>query len=177
MLFNFQSFIEKLRADEQKKIELDKYEQCYGQITGSIEEQVWYKEYLINFKKVEYNVPEELRAEFDWELLGRLCVGSFSSETSILITSESILPDLEVSVKSGEDTVIKKINELWSFQILRLYEIYIEEQQNLQVLVKTDKNEANAILSQRQARLQRWDKSFKVTSIKREAQSYIDELD
>ena len=52
--------------------------------------------------------------------------------------------------------MVKKVEELWSFQVLRLYEIYIEEQMNLQILMKEDEKEKAAIVGQRQARLQRW---------------------
>jgi len=47
-----------------------------------------------------------------------------------------IVYDLTISVKNGDQIVVKKVIELRSFQIMRLYEIYIEEQMNLQVLTK-----------------------------------------
>jgi hypothetical protein len=46
---------------------------------------------------------------------------------------------------------------LWSFQILRLYEIYIEEQMNLQILMnEEDEWEKEALISERQVRLKKW---------------------
>ena len=48
------------------------------------------------------------------------------------------------------------VSELRSFQILRLYEIYIEEQMNLHALKHADENEKNAIEQERNMRLQRW---------------------
>ena len=50
----------------------------------------------------------------------------------------------------------KRVSELWSFQIIRLYEIYVEEQMNLQILLKEEENEAEAITGQRHIRLERW---------------------
>ena len=37
--------------------------------------------------------------------------------------------------------LVKKLSELWSFQILRLYEIYIEEQMKLFSLLKEEEEE------------------------------------
>jgi L-rhamnose mutarotase len=48
------------------------------------------------------------------------------------------------------------VSELRGFQILRLYEIYIEEQMNLQILIAEDEKEKEAIMSQRESRQNRW---------------------
>ncbi len=48
------------------------------------------------------------------------------------------------------------MSELRGFQILRLYEIYVEEQMNLQILIAEDEKEKEAILAQREARQSRW---------------------
>jgi hypothetical protein len=49
---------------------------------------------------------------------------------------------------------------LWSFQILRLYEIYIEEQMNLQILMEEENEdgewEREALISEREVRLKKW---------------------
>jgi hypothetical protein len=50
---------------------------------------------------------------------------------------------------------VKKVSELRSFQIQRLYEIYVEEQLNLQILKHEDENEKNAIEQERIMRLKR----------------------
>ncbi len=167
MLFNFQSFIEELREKEDKKELIEKYEKFFGKISWDLKDQIWYKEYLINFKTISFLVPDELKSEFDRALLLQLVSGSFSSECYFekpeikewedfpLNENWEKLRDLTIAVKSWDQSVVKKVSELWSFQILRLYEIYIEEEMNLQVLIKEDEKEAAAILSQRQARLQR----------------------
>jgi hypothetical protein len=64
--------------------------------------------------------------------------------------------DLTISVKSGDQSVTKRVSELRSFQIIRLYEIYIEEEMNLQILLKEEEKEAEAIIGQRHLRLERW---------------------
>ncbi|MBR6908369.1 hypothetical protein IKN40_08035 [bacterium] len=56
--------------------------------------------------------------------------------------------------------MIKTVSELWSFQMLRLYEIYVEEQMNLQILRKEnpeDEQSAQAIDSERDMRLKKWE--------------------
>ncbi len=63
--------------------------------------------------------------------------------------------ELTISVKSGDQSVVKKVSELWSFQIMRLYEIYVEEQMNLHILIKEEEKDAEAILGQRHLRLER----------------------
>ena len=155
MLFNFQSYIEELRNKEDKKKVVEDYENSYGKIAGSIQDQIWHKEYLKKFQYKEYHVPSELSNDFDWELLFQLVLGSFSS-TYMYTKKEASLYELEIEVKSGNQPVIKTVSELWSFQILRLFEIYIEEQMNLQTLMKTDKEENRALTSERNHRLAKW---------------------
>ena len=155
MLFNFQSFIEELREKAEKKEIVEKYEKHFGPLVGDVKDQIRYKEYLINFSGIDYAVPEELKEEFDRKLLLQLVSASFSSECIFEKREQDDLRDFIISVKSGDQSVVKKVSELRSFQILRLYEIYIEEQMNLQILVSEDEKEKAAIMSQRQARLQR----------------------
>lgn len=169
MLFNFQAFVAELREKEDKKEIVEKYEKRFGPIQGDIKDQQWYKEYLINFANQSFRIPEELKEEFDWKLLLQLVAGSFSSEC-LFDKVPDIDPterDLTISVKSGDQSVVKKVSELWSFQIMRLYEIYIEEQMNLHILIKEEEKEAEAILGQRHLRLER--RRLMIDSLDREA--------
>jgi hypothetical protein len=50
---------------------------------------------------------------------------------------------------------------------MRLYEIYIEEQMNLHILIKEEEKEAEAILGQRHLRLER--RRLMIDSLDREA--------
>jgi len=56
---------------------------------------------------------------------------------------------------------VKTVSELRSFQILRLYEIYLEEQMNLHALKAEDENEKNTIDQEREMRLKRRDAVIK----------------
>lgn len=160
MLFDFQKFVDELRKKEEKKEVVEKYEKLFGPITGGVQDQTWYKEYLINFSTIKFRVPDELKNEFNWDLLLKLVSASFSSECMFEKPADqdgdNVLSDLVISVKSGDQSVVKRVEELWSFQVIRLYEIYIEEQMNLQILMQEDEKEKAAIMGQREARLQRW---------------------
>ncbi len=155
MLFNFQTFVAELRENAEKKEVIEKYEKFYGTIEGELVDQARFKEYVSKFPATQYTVPEELKADFDWELLMMLVASSFSSD-GLLDHEEWVeLPEFVISVQSGDQVVVKKISELWGFQILRLYEIYAEEQMNLHILIAEDEKEKDAIIAQRESRLKR----------------------
>lgn len=122
---------------------------------GDIKDQIRYKEYLSKFLPMEYKLPEELKNDFDRELLQQLVTGSFSSDYEIKKLEGKNEKELYIAVKSGEQSVVKTVSELRSFQILRLYEIYIEEQMNLHALKAEDENEKNAIEAERELRVKR----------------------
>jgi len=156
MLFDFLAYIAELREKAEKKQIIEKYEKAFGPITGNIKDQIRYKEYLINFKAIQLTVPEELKEDFDRDTLIQLVASSFSSECVFEKDQEKENRlELVISVKSGDQTVVKRLSELRSFQVLRLFEIYIEEQMNLQVLIHEDENEKAAIIAQRQSRIQK----------------------
>lgn len=155
MLFDFLAFVEELRDKPEKKQIVEKYEKLFWPITWDIKDQLWYQEYVSKFSPLAYKLPEELKTDFDWELLEQLVVSSFSSDYEIK-KIEKDEKELYIAVKSWDQSVVKTISELRSFQILRLYEIYIEEQMNLHALKAEDENEKNAIDAERELRITRW---------------------
>ncbi|HPC34847.1 MAG TPA: hypothetical protein PLP73_04205, partial [Candidatus Absconditabacterales bacterium] len=171
MLFDFIAFINELRDNNEKKETIEKYEKLVGPIEGGVKDQVWFVEYLANFKPTKYLVPEELQKDFDRDLLQQLVLGSFSSDYELKTESEKE-PELYIAVKSGDQSVVKKVSELWSFQIQRLYEIYIEEQINLQVLKAEDQDgvEKNSIEQERLMRQKRRQAVLDTMGIKEEAE-------
>ncbi len=154
MLFDFNAFIQELRENPEKKETIEKYEKIVWTISGNIKDQIWFTEYLIKFNATKYLVPEELERDFDWDLLQQLVLWSFSSDYELKVEKDKT-PELYIAVKSGDQSVVKKVSELRSFQIQRLYEIYIEEQINLHILKQEDENEKNAIEQERMMRLKR----------------------
>jgi vacuolar-type H+-ATPase subunit I/STV1 len=106
---------------------------------------------------LSYRVPEELKSDFNRDLLEQLVVASFSSDYELKKgAEEAVDKELFIAVKSGDQSVVKTISELRSFQILRLYEIYIEEQINLHALMHEDEKEKAAIEQEREMRLKKW---------------------
>ncbi len=164
MLFDFQKFIADLRENEEKKEVVEKFEKYFGPIWWGIKDQNRYNIYVNKFKPLSYSVPDELKDDFDRSLLMQLVAASFSSDGLVDSVEEKDAPEFVISVQSWDQVVVKKVSELRWFQILRLYEIYLEEQMNLQILIAEDdeqkekeeeKNEKNAILAQRDSRVHR----------------------
>lgn len=154
MLFDFQEFVQDLKKNPEKKSVLEKYEKIVWKIDWWLKDQKWYKEYISNFETIKYDVPEEIKEDFDWDLLIQLISWSFSSEWTLDNDWEKT--ELIVSVQSWDQFVVKKISELWWFQVLRLFQIYTEEQINLYVLMNEDEKEKESILAQRDSKLKRW---------------------
>jgi len=154
MLFDFNAFIGELRENPEKKEIIEKYEAALWPISWSLKDQIRYTQYLINFKPQEYLVPDELQNDFDRDLLQQLVIWSFSSDYELKKEDENQKPELYIAVKSGDQSIVKKVSELWSFQIQRLYEIYIEEQLNLEIL-RQDSEEKTPIESERLMRQKR----------------------
>ncbi len=157
MLFDFAAFVEELREKPDKKQIVEKYEKAFGPIQWNIKDQLWYKEYVSQFKPLKYAVPDEIKKDFDWDLLQQLVLASFSSDYELKKTKpEDKLMDLYIAVKSWDQSVVKTVSELRSFQVLRLYEIYIEEQMNLHALKEEDEKEKWAIEQEREMRKKKW---------------------
>jgi len=157
MLFDFAAFIDELREKSEKKQIVEKYEKQFGPISGDIKDQARYKDYVSGFKSIEYKVPSELEKDFDWSLLQQLVLASFSSDYEFKKSEKKDdFMDLYIAVKSGDQSVVKTVSELRSFQVLRLYEIYIEEQMNLHALQQEDEKEKNAITQEREMRKKKW---------------------
>ncbi|MBK8556863.1 MAG: hypothetical protein IPL65_14295 [Lewinellaceae bacterium] len=153
-LFNFQMFISELKENPDKKEMIEKYANLFPErVDKELEEQPWYEGYAKQFQTIEYKVPEELKNDFDWPLLLQLLCASFSSDFELIFMEEQKLPELSIYVRQGDQVVVKQVSELWGFQVLRLYEIYTEEQMNLQILFDEDKNERDAIQLQRKTRI------------------------
>jgi len=158
MLFDFSAFISELREKEDKKEVVEKYEKYFWKIQWDIKDQIRYTDYLSKFPYQPYLTPEDLDDDFDWDILQKLVIWSFSSDYELKQDREDTEQELYIAVKSWDQSVVKTVSELWSFQILRLYEIYIEEQMNLQILMNDEEKESekDALTAERQIRLKKW---------------------
>lgn len=183
MLFDFQAFIAELREKEDKKEIIEKYEALYWPIEGRLQDQLRFADYLVNFPSVDFLTPDELGDDFDRDVLQKLVIGSFSSDYEMKKPEGEEKLELYIAVKSGDQSVVKTISELRSFQVLRLYEIYIEEQINLQILKKEDESESGAIDQEREMRLKKWkavldtlDRAHLVEEAKKDQGSQLEDL-
>ncbi len=158
MFFDFEEFIQFLREhpDENERKIVEEYEKHYWPIQWDIKEQIWYKEYVSKFKTLSYKIPEEYKEDFDWELLMQLVAASFSSDWLLEFNEWETQPEFLISVTSWDTQIVKKVSELFGFQIKRLYEIYVKEQMSLQNLMAESENDKDYIESQRVSRLERW---------------------
>ena len=160
MLFDYQKFIEKLskHEDHSKRLIFEKYRNFYpNSLMNDITDQIWFKEYVVKFDNLgTYKVPPLWKEDFNWELLNQLFAASFSSEVSIFV-NEGSLVTVKISVENDGKIITKSIEELYPFQIDRLFEIYIEEQMNLQNHWQENLlDEQVQIDTQRKVRINRW---------------------
>lgn len=172
MLFDFPAFVDELREKEDKKEIVEKYEKLFWKIQGDIKSQVWYTEYLSQFPSQSYITPEDLDDDFDWDVLQKLVIWSFSSDYELKQQDKDSWFELYIAVKSWDQSIVKTVSELWSFQILRLYEIYIEEQMNLQILMNEwwEEWEQEALTAERWIRLKKWNAVLETLNRSQEAE-------
>ena len=157
-MFDFKYFIDSLRENPEKKDIVEKYEKMVENLPDSFEDTIIYKEYLSKFDVdwVELKLPEFIDDDFNWDLLLRLVIGSFSSTYVLEYDADLQKYELVINVSSGDKHVAKKLSELWGFQIARMYEIYVEEQMNLEILAHEDDKEKEIVDAQRLSNLDKW---------------------
>lgn len=157
-LFSFQEFIHKLRNNPDKKEIIEDYEKIFGPMPDDFKETDIYKQYVSKFtpsKQFKLIVPDELEFDFDWELFEQLTATSFSSDYWFELSEDATSYQLYISVKSGGKQIVKRVDELWSFQIHRLFEIYIDEQIKLFSLMD-DKEEQEAVQDEQKTRIKKY---------------------
>ena len=157
MLYDFSSHIQELQDDPNKKENtLDKYTRYFGSLDGmDLHGTLFFKKYLDKFEfPFLLSTPEDIEEDFDWDLLVKLIAGSFSSNYDLALDEEwkknpNEMPKahIYITVTHGKETVTKDIEELWCFQVLRLFEIYVEEQMNLFSFMAEEKAKAGEDLS------------------------------
>lgn len=151
MLYDYSYHIKNLQKNPEKKTDiLDRYTQYYGdQSNMDIHDTTFFKEYLNKFVcPFQLATPEGLEDDFDWDLLVKLIVASFSSEYDLVLDKEwkknpigKPKVHIYVTVTSRKQTITEDIEELWSFQIMRMFEIYVEEQMDFFNIIAEEKED------------------------------------
>jgi len=103
-----------------------------------------------------------MEEDFDWNLLQKLILGSMSTNYELANNPETNVPDLLITISDESKSITKNVADLWSFQILRLYEIYVEDHMSAQTLYKEEEDaiqngeaQTNAIKEERDMRLRK----------------------
>jgi len=161
MLFDFREFINELRNsdNEQYRETIETYEQFYGPIPNDYKELAFYKEYLSQFKPIKYKVPEECKHDYDFDLLLVLIAASFSTNYDFVFTNGCFigeLPELNIYASSDGKKVVIPVSEQCVFQLKRMFEIYFEENLNLQPLTLMDYFKHDSIEEKRKLRIQNY---------------------
>ena len=185
MIFDYNNFIKELRKLDEKKDIIENFSKYYGvQNNVSIYETPFYKDYLSKFElPFKLVVPEDSEDDFDWDLLAKLVFGSFNSEYELyfeedkhMLSEDSRRVCLHISVKRQDEYVVKELSELWAFQILRLYEIYIEEQMQLFSLMKEDEETEESIKNQQRFLLRKFNDKINKLMAKTDYDKELEEL-
>lgn len=165
-LFDFQSIITQLKEKHDGEEKFKKFIEGLNE-NSTIEDMPFYKEYLSKFEVErafdDFNltdVEDVLLSKDDLFMLFRLIVASFSSSYDILYDKQSKTIDLSISVKSSEQFITKKISELWSFQIMKMFDIYVNEQIELSI-EDYDPEELEDFKDQRKIRLMIFEKKVR----------------
>lgn len=100
--------------------------------------------------------------DFDRNLLQKLILGSMSTNYELANNPETNIPDLLITISDENQSITKNLADLWSFQILRLYEIYVEDHMSTQTMfaeeqqaIKNGETQTNAIQAERDTRLRK----------------------
>lgn len=149
--------IEELYKEEDLKEELAEYDTYFGTLRGKdFRESEIYKRYLSQFAALPFTCHDASKYDdiFDWDLLYRFIFASASMEYYFKINkSQDSLPQIDlhmVVVKGSEDRqrIDKILAELWSFQIIRLYYIFLTEQIELSVISLVEEDDEDSSYSQ-----------------------------
>ena len=102
-----------------------------------LEDLACYREYLSQFVLNEELCGKEFLNDCDMSrdeciLLLRFAAASFSSTYELAYLKDEDKLELTIHVTSGERSITKKLQDIWSFQIYSLYRIYLEEQLHLE---------------------------------------------
>ncbi|MCX6305387.1 MAG: hypothetical protein NT040_10485 [Bacteroidetes bacterium] len=161
-LFELPKFLKGLKQSDTKKNLATRYEslvQPFKKIR-QYTDFPFYKPYIARFDTVPYHVPGYCSDSFDWELLFRLANASLANSIDFEWNPEKGLPELLIMVPSanGEGeavTITKKVSDLFTFQILRLFEIYTEEMMQYEIFTSELDSEEGALTLEKMVQLKK----------------------
>ena len=181
-MFDFQNIIAQLKEKHDGEEKFEKFIEGFDE-NSVIEDMPFYKDYVSKFD-VEHAfdgfvltaVENELLTKDDLFMLFRFILASFSSSYDILFDKRSNSIDFSVSVTFGEQSITKKIAELWSFQIMRLFDIYVNEQIEISI-EDYDSEELEDLKEQQKIRLMVFEKKVRQIQNLQETDDILADLD
>ncbi len=166
LLFHFQRIIENVRSKKENKTN----KPLLDSITKDteFEDLTLYKEYLSkfdiehDFEGVKLNYPPNLKEyKADFFVLFQLAVASFASNYGLECNEDPDGMELVIMVDKKDKHVTKKLSEMLWHHIVRLFDIYIDEQINLEALRTNSDEERKVIDKERELRLMVYQKKVK----------------
>ena len=171
-LFDYRDFADELCEDPEKKEIITTYEKNnHINRDSPIEEHPFYKDYLskFDFNCCLTNSMEVKLTPGEANLLARLIFGSLSSSYSLILDkdwknnpTDTVAVDIRIGVESKDNNISRQLNELWSFQVMLLFEIYVEEKIQYNNLLDKEDYEHNKeeLLEERQTRFKKFEKEI-----------------
>lgn len=182
-LFDFKELIEEIKKRGAEKEEEDFVKSLdYINEDMGIEDLPLYKDYLSKFDiknafdGYKLDVDPDYGSEADFEILLRLIFASFSSSYSISFDEEDKKVSVEITVERGDQKITKALSELWSFQIIEMFRIYLDEQIRLDLL-NEDEDEREALQSEQKIKKVIFEKKVREAKNKGKGDKIIADLD
>ena len=155
--FNYDAFFKRLKKDPNKRESALKYELLFGNQNGlTVEDQPFYKDYLSLFL-MPFQVAIPDKGDHDWGLLLSLIFGSFYSEYTLTLEEEwkqnpvvRPMVQLAISVNFEGQGVTRNLDELSDVHIIRLFEIYVDEQINSAIIRQQEDGGQESVDSERE---------------------------
>jgi len=170
-IFKFKDFVKESLKKKKTRASFLKYGKYFGSLVGTpLEDTNFYKNYLSKFDVSGWRVacPYGLEKDYDYELLIRLIVASFSSDYELHLDERwraspvgPPLVDICLFARSEVSSAKKFLQDLSPTQIYTLYDIYLREQIDISSLYAEesarDRREGDAILIERRMKLKKYE--------------------
>ena len=163
-LFDFQDILMNLK---QRNEDEEWYDTAMKGIdeNSAIEDLPFYKDYLRKFDVDSAfegfelaNTDHAICNKNDLLLLFRLIAASFSSTYDILYDKSTNTIDIAISVSANGTGITKKVSELFSIQIITLFETYLNEQLQLFGLQQDPESSSEGMDKEQKIRLKYFEK-------------------
>lgn len=135
MLFNLNHFIKSQSNNPGRQDIFNRYTSIVEPIENitTIRDLKPYKEFVSKIETFPFAIPVEIKEKYDWEILLQLIMASSSSKADIRWNNLFVLPDLLTTLNHPTNTNGNEVSKhmpisgLRSSQVHRLFEIYLEE--------------------------------------------------